>query len=391
MGSSPFSGIGLPIGTNITKEGLDVLATWSQIVDVFMRNYNTWASLNIQAQMANQDAAARIAAAQIGAGATVAAAQASAQATMAAAAAQAQATMYSAQLNYAAELARIQTEAAIADVKFFMEWQSLGMQAAIANWQQRMAIASFELDVARYGLDVARTNAEMRARRNEQRLQALKMLAEKAGPQDWVAYNYLLNAMVPPDALARGEIDPLKAVEDTYQEIQAEKISPPAYEPIPMPEKPPPVQVATPKAPQAPSISMPSIDIGGGFGGGFGGGVSMPNIQVPTFEEWMQGAIGMGGLPGIGGASTTPFGEGPFVNVTPTKNPDPLAVANLSPGAYNVVTSPRDVPYTSWADPSKVYVTDPITGQWRTVVPGETVPKGSQVIIDATGGYGGYF
>lgn len=74
--------------------------------------------------------------------------------------------------------------------------------------------------------------------------------------------------------------------------------------------------------------------------------------------------------------------------VIPQPGTDPLALQNIRQGTVNVVNTPRAVPYTSWADPSKVFVYDPTINTYRPLQPGETVPAGTNVRIDARWGYG---
>ena len=74
--------------------------------------------------------------------------------------------------------------------------------------------------------------------------------------------------------------------------------------------------------------------------------------------------------------------------VTAQPGTDPLALQNIQQGTVNVLNTPRSVPYTSWADPSKVFVYDPTINTYRPLRPGETVPAGTNVRIDARWGYG---
>lgn len=77
----------------------------------------------------------------------------------------------------------------------------------------------------------------------------------------------------------------------------------------------------------------------------------------------------------------------PAVTTPPTTtapaSSDPFALAGLSPG-LNLRTSDRVVDYTSWQDPSKVFVSDGQGGQ-RALSPGETVQPGQAVWINYAG------
>ncbi len=110
--------------------------------------------------------------------------------------------------------------------------QAQASQRQFALDGQRAA-AQYYIDVQRVGLDKARLNYEQRLGEAQQRLNesaqgfsqrqgaantklaALKMLADRSGPQDWVAYDYLKNRLgrptgqnVDPTSFANDLVDP---------------------------------------------------------------------------------------------------------------------------------------------------------------------------------------
>ena len=64
--------------------------------------------------------------------------------------------------------------------------------------ERQLAEAQYQADVQRFGLDVAKFNLQQRLADIDQRFRSLELLSSKAGPQDWVSYNYLLNNMKAP-------------------------------------------------------------------------------------------------------------------------------------------------------------------------------------------------
>lgn len=118
------------------------------------------------------------------------------------------------------ERARLALDKLNADRDYGLDVQRFGLQTAAQNWLERTSALEFQADAKRFGLEVAQFNSQQRQAQTQAKLQALELLASKAGPQDWVAYNNLLGGMSAPEASAKGEVDPFAFIGQQYQEFQ---------------------------------------------------------------------------------------------------------------------------------------------------------------------------
>lgn len=104
-----------------------------------------------------------------------------------------------AEMTYAADVARI-------NETYWQEAQSLGVQQAQFNYQQR-------LSSAQQGLAAVSEGSRQRQAAATTKLQALQQLADRSGPQNWVRYNNLLNGLVGPVGTST-TIDPTAFADD---------------------------------------------------------------------------------------------------------------------------------------------------------------------------------
>lgn len=97
----------------------------------------------------------------------------------------------SARKAYALDAKRLGIEEA--NAKFNQE-----MQRAQLAFQKEVFGAEYELDKLRFGNEVAEQNFNQRMGEAQVKLAGLELLASRSGPQDWVAYNNILNGLSAP-------------------------------------------------------------------------------------------------------------------------------------------------------------------------------------------------
>ena len=100
------------------------------------------------------------------------------------------------------------------DDKYAQDQQSFGLEVAKTNWERAMAVyqaknqrLNYEMDKQKLGLQAAEGNRAARSQELTFKMQALQMLADRKGPQDWVAYNRLVNGLSAPTPEASQKID----------------------------------------------------------------------------------------------------------------------------------------------------------------------------------------
>lgn len=127
-------------------------------------------------------------------------------------------------------------EQADAQRRYELDKAMLGEQTAARLFNERMAEARQRLDEQRFALEQKRAALEEKAfeasrtdarfARQQaiagQKLDILNMLAERSGPQDWVAYNNLLNGLSGPEAQASQTIDVFDILRDLQAQLEAD-------------------------------------------------------------------------------------------------------------------------------------------------------------------------
>lgn len=248
-----------------------------------------------------------------------------------------------AQMQFAQTMAQNQAQ-------YALDVQRFGLSQAEFNYQQKkdeaankLLAAQFGMSVAQFDLNQNQFNAQQRQALADAKLKIDTLIASKKGPQDWVAYNNLLNGMSAPQPNGTNIIDPYAALKDMYQP-------------------------STEKAP-----TMPDLSIGGtpsnitpaaypsssGMGGG-GTGIT------PSGGGGASGA--MGGMPG-GGGGMGGGGMQPFNNFHPAGQPGGQT-AIPGGGTYGGATQGY-----SPSSPGSAYGVSPMSGY--TLTPGGTVAKGN--------------
>lgn len=100
------------------------------------------------------------------------------------------------------------------DDAYINDQRDFGLQQATLNFQERKAtfdakyqMLQYGMDVQQFGASVAEQNRRARSDDLTARMQALQMLADRRGPQDWVAYNNLVNGLSAPDPQSSQQIN----------------------------------------------------------------------------------------------------------------------------------------------------------------------------------------
>ncbi|MGE3705130.1 MAG: hypothetical protein AB7I13_07640 [Vicinamibacterales bacterium] len=120
--------------------------------------------------------------------------------------------------------------------RYELDKAMLGEQTAARLFNERMAEARQRLDEQRFALEQKRAELEQKAfeasrtdarfARQQaiagQKMDILNMLAERSGPQDWVAYNNLLNGLSGPEAQASQTIDVFDILRDLQAQLEAD-------------------------------------------------------------------------------------------------------------------------------------------------------------------------
>jgi hypothetical protein len=162
----------------------------------------------------------------------------------------------------------------------------------LADAQEKYNMARLGLDERRLGMDQENSAFNRADTLAGRELQALGMLADRSGPQDWVKYNSLLNGLSAPDPQATQNIDVMSLFNPMRQQVQGAQPpvtggAPAAGMPSPAPSpapaqpggQPPPIQTQPIETPGM----RPGMPLGGGQLGGnidigriFGGGAGQP-------------------------------------------------------------------------------------------------------------------
>ena len=167
-------------------------------------------------------------------------------------------------------MANYALQGAIAQQQYQIDLAKYGLDVANFNYLKRKDAADMELKKVEFGLQASgfelsqnQFNASQAQAKEQARENILKMLADRRGPQDYVAYNNLLNGLDAPTPERTGVVDPFAGLDDLYK--------PSTLKP---PEMPDFNLDTSPYAGAPPSqINLPSFPSGGGFaGGGFAGG-----------------------------------------------------------------------------------------------------------------------
>lgn len=114
-----------------------------------------------------------------------------------------------------------QMQQADAQRRYELDKAMLGEQTAMRLFQERIQTANLELQrnqakLQEQQFQLERQQAEF-ARADQvaaRKMDVLNMLAERSGPQDWVAYNNLLNGLSAPDPQATQTIDVMSLLKD---------------------------------------------------------------------------------------------------------------------------------------------------------------------------------
>lgn len=148
-------------------------------------------------------------------------------------------------------MAQFAQAGAIADRQYQTDVARLGIEQADLMYRQRLSQAQLALQKATYGLDRAgmqlsqnQFNASQRQTKAKMETDILQMLVDRTGPQDWVAYNRLVNGLNAPNPQSSTTIDPFARLKDLYVESNIAFPDAPdlAFEPV-----------AAPQASQAPA------------------------------------------------------------------------------------------------------------------------------------------
>ncbi len=196
---------------------------------------------------------------------------------------------------------QLQVDQKKAEMQFQLDTQRFGLDQARFNFDQNVAQADAKYKQATLGLQGAQFslsqnqfNASQRQAQEAARENIMKMLADKSGPADWVAYNRLVNGLAAPTPTSTTISDPFAGLKDLYKESN---IAAPA-----IPDLTPAGVTFAPSA------------VSGNFLTASGSSSSQPALPA--------GAAGNNGFAPAGGGNTQSFGSD-GVNTNPNQ-----AIAN---------------------------------------------------------------
>lgn len=289
IGAPPVGGGNVVTGTGITDQGIQKEGVEGTLANNAQANANTLAiaQAQIQAQAQAQAQALAVAQAQLQQQAQVANQQ-----------------FAEAQANYALQAAQAQQQ-------YQLDAANFGLSKAQDLYQQRVGQAQLvlqrsqaELANANFSLQQNQFNAQQAQAKESARENILNMLNSRTGPQDYVAYNNLLNGLNAPNPDKSTTVDPFAGLDALYQ---PSNITPPAVpeignvsdegaiNAIQMPG-----QVNIPAFPSNPATGGASINYTPG---------AAPTINAPTIT----------GTPAAVGTNPS----GPYGNPTATNPPQP--------------------------------------------------------------------
>lgn len=316
------------------------------------------------------------------------------------------------------------------DNKYVADQQQFGLDVANANFQRSMAVyqaknqrLQYETDKAKLGVQVAESNRQSRAQELTFKMQALAMLADRKGPQDWIAYNHLVNGLAAPtpeasqqinvfDTIAAANLGEQIAVNmpagPTDADIAAlgTAYAPPAApspaampQPAPIPVQAPAVQAnpfgAPPASGQTPTGPVLGFNQDGTPIFGPNAAAGAPALTVPAAPSPFGGpvaapAAGVSPAPAAAPIPVTPSGYAP-TPFNPTPAAAPVSPSGYSITPFNPAMSPINQnqynPFGSTADPIPVTQMNPVNQNQYN-------PFGSSADASAFPGYehgtGGY-
>ena len=103
--------------------------------------------------------------------------------------------------------------------RYELDKSIFGEQVAMRLFNERMAEASAKRDETRLAMEQQSQRFQMADTLAGRKLDIMNMLAERSGPQDWVAYNNLLNGFQGPEAQSSQTIDVFDTVKDLERQI----------------------------------------------------------------------------------------------------------------------------------------------------------------------------
>ena len=249
-------------------------------------------------------------------------------------------------------MAQYALQGAIAERQYQVDLAKFGLDVANFNWQKSKAAADmalqknlFGVQTAQFDLSQNQFNASQRQAKEGFRQNILKMLADRRGPQDAYAYNYLLNSLDAPTAERSTEIDPFAGLDELYKESTVQA---PQWTDIPLDTS------AYAGAPPS-AVNLPSFPAGGGGGGapagagagvagagaGAGAGTGIPGADAKIAA---RGGGVTGGVPVSQYAPTNPqqipvaptvaSGQAPIDAVGGWSGVDAADLAYLKPGQF---------------------------------------------------------
>lgn len=288
----------------------------------------------------------------------------------------AQASMYASDKSYAAALLDYAAKQDAAAKQYDIDLKNYGLNTARFNYEQRAGQAQTELAQRSQGLaetmgglEFDKFNFTQRNTLADKKLGIMDALSKRAGPQDWVGYNFLSNMLNEPNPNKSTTFDPFSILNGLVQES---KFQMPDWAPRPSPAS----LLNQPMAPEAPralrspaaptqstgtTLTPMSTSSGGGGGGGgwFGAGAAAaaPTTAAP--------APAPGSRPGSMGsvlgpiANQTMTGGGADANYSGVPN---SAVAGLQSGQGGLFST-GSAGTSQAADYKGFNVVDPVTGQ----------------------------
>lgn len=223
-----------------------------------------------------------------------------------------------AQANQHAEaMAQYALQGAQAQAQYALDFAKYGETVAQNNFNQKVAVAQQQLQEAQYkissanfGLSQNQFNASQRQAQEAAREHITEMLASRKGPQDYVAYNNLLNGLSAPTPTSTTTSDPYAGLADLYKESN---IAMPEYAGGGLTASPstpavlPPYPSTAPAAGATPGAPAPGSNFTPAGAQGTGITHAAPAGSNPSFTS-----------PGAGGQVATPVTPAPSPGMSGT-------------------------------------------------------------------------
>lgn len=160
-------------------------------------------------------------------------------------------------LSASTAAAQLQADYQKAQLQYDSDMKTYGLAVAQFNWTQNVQKIQSQVSALQAQTQASQSNYTQRQGQADTKLAVMKALADRSGPQNWVAYNSFANMLDGPTPSSSATFDPMKIAENLYQPgpttLPDVGLNPSQFSAAPpMSSTPPPAAVAPPRAPTAP-------------------------------------------------------------------------------------------------------------------------------------------